>query len=141
MPRAVSDLFARSPRVAYALTAGVYIAAGLLVYLGGSALPHAARDVMGDALWAAMMASLVSATRPSASRAWRCAVALAICYAVEGSQLWHTPTLDALRATRVGHLVLGSGFDARDLVSYTAGIIVFAWIDSRARRNAAVHSR
>ena len=36
------------------------------------------------------------------------------------SQLYHTPTLDAIRATQAGQLVLGSGFDPRDLAAYVA---------------------
>jgi hypothetical protein len=43
--------------------------------------------------------------------------------AVEVSQLYHAPVVDAVRATRLGHLVLGSGFDARDLAAYAGGIV------------------
>jgi len=49
-------------------------------------------------------------------------VALAFCCAVEFSQLWHTPWLNAVRRTTAGHLVLGSGFNARDLVAYAGGV-------------------
>ena len=49
--------------------------------------------------------------------------ALALCYAVEVSQLWHTPWLDQLRAGRLGALVLGRGFLWSDLVCYTAGVL------------------
>ena len=53
--------------------------------------------------------------RSAATRlAWRAAVALAFCFAVEFSQLVHLPALDALRRTTAGHLALGSGFDPRD---------------------------
>jgi hypothetical protein len=41
---------------------------------------------------------------------------------VEVSQLWHAPALDAIRATDIGHLVLGSGFDLRDLLAYLLGV-------------------
>jgi hypothetical protein len=41
---------------------------------------------------------------------------------VEVSQLYHAPAIDALRATFVGALVLGSGFDLRDLAAYALGV-------------------
>lgn len=63
---------------------------------------------------------------PNGSASTRAAVALAVSWAVEFSQLWHAPWLEQLRATRLGPLVLGSGFDSRDLVSYAAGVVL-AW--------------
>jgi hypothetical protein len=76
----------------------------------------------------------VSAVAPTASRAQRGAVALAVCWAVECSQLYHTTSLDALRATTAGHLVLGSGFDPRDLAAYAAGILVAALLEAAVGR-------
>lgn len=60
-----------------------------------------------------------------------------ICFAVEASQLFHTPGLDAFRATTVGQLVLGSGFDSLDLASYTAGVLAAALLESAAGRSSA----
>ena len=51
---------------------------------------------------------------------------LLVSYAVECSQLLHTPFLEALRATRLGGLVLGYGFLWSDLVCYTVGALVCA---------------
>ena len=99
------------------------ICLGLLVYLGGGALPAAPRDMLGDALWAVMMVWCVSVIAPNARLVTRGAIALAVCWTVEVSQLHHTPFLDALRATLPGHLVLGSGFDPRDLAAYAVGVI------------------
>jgi hypothetical protein len=95
---------------------------GLLVHLRGSALGPATRDILGDALWAVMMTFWIGALAPAARRAVRAAAACAICVIVETSQLLHAPWLDALRATRAGHLVLGSGFDPRDLLAYVLGV-------------------
>jgi hypothetical protein len=36
----------------------------------------------------------------------------------------HTPALDAMRRTTAGHLVLGSGYDARDLAAYALGVLL-----------------
>jgi hypothetical protein len=51
---------------------------------------------------------------------------------VELSQLYHAAALDAVRATTAGHLVLGSGFDLRDLVAYGVGVGLVALLDSTA---------
>jgi hypothetical protein len=111
---------ARLPFIALALGT---IVLGLGVQWRGAALGPVARDVVGDALWAAMIAWWVGALAPRGSLGARSAAALAICVAVEASQLVHTPTLDALRATPVGHLVLGSEFDPRDLAAYALGVL------------------
>jgi Protein of unknown function (DUF2809) len=110
-------------RVVYLALAAGTIAAGLTVHLGGAALPPVLRDVMGDALWAAMVAWLIAAAAPAMPLGWRAAAALGVSYAVEFSQLYHAPALDGVRRTAIGHLVLGSGFDPRDLVSYAAGVV------------------
>lgn len=99
------------------------IVAGLAVHYRGEPLNDAARDILGDALWAMMMAWVVGALTPQSGTLTRGAIALAISFSVEFSQLVHTPALDSIRASTLGHLVLGSGFDARDLLSYTCGIV------------------
>lgn len=100
------------------------IVAGLAVHFGARGLPPSVRDIAGDALWAAMMFWWLSALLIGASRLWRGIIAFAVCALVELSQLVHTPWIDALRATTVGHLVLGSGFDPRDFVAYALGVAV-----------------
>ena len=107
------------------------IAVGLLVHFGGGvALPAAFRDILGDALWAMMMAWWISALAPRARPRTRYLAAWIVCLAVEGSQLVHTPALDAARASRLGQLVLGSGFDPRDLAAYSSGVIAAALLDA-----------
>lgn len=123
-------LFAdRKLRFAYAAVAAIAIFVGLIVHYKGALLHKNVRDSIGDALWASMIASAVSAVAARQRPLARYATALSICYAVEFSQLWHTPALDQLRATRFGPLVLGSGFDVRDLLAYAIGILLFAIID------------
>ncbi len=113
-------------RLLYAFTTGLLVVAGLTVYLRGDALSVRTRDWLGDALWAAMITSLIGVVMPRQRVVVRGAVALVICYAVEFSQRLHAPALDRVRATRIGHLVLGSDYDARDLVAYTAGVVAFS---------------
>jgi hypothetical protein len=115
------------------LTLGVMtIAIGLAVHGLGLGLGARARDIVGDALWAAMMFWWVSLIAPGAGLRIRAAVALGICFAVEASQLYHSPGIDAVRETTMGRLVLGSGFDPRDFAAYFIGVLV-ALIADRAQ--------
>lgn len=123
-----------APRLVYSVLAAGTIAVGLAVHGGVLPLGPVARDVTGDALWAMMMAWWLGAAAPRAPLLARSAVALGICLAVELSQLIHTPALDALRRTTLGHLVLGSGFDPRDLAAYSLGVAVAAVLERVARR-------
>lgn len=83
----------------------------------------AVADVTGDALWALMMYGVIGALLPQVHRAGRFFLTLGICWCVELSQLYQAPWIVAWRATRVGHLVLGSDFDPRDLVAYAGGAL------------------
>ena len=55
--------------------------------------------------------------------------AAAFALAIELSQLYHAPWLDAVRATRPGALILGFGFLWSDLACYAVGIALAALID------------
>ncbi len=67
--------------------------------------------------------------------------AVAIAFAVECSQLYHAAWIDAIRANRIGALILGSDFLWSDLVCYAVGVglavAVDALLASRARRAGA----
>jgi hypothetical protein len=119
-------LFARTRYVALAVGT---IALGLAVHGRGDALSPVVRDVLGDALWAAMVVWWIAVIAPASRLPWRGAVALALCFAVEFSQLWDLPVLDALRRTTAGHLVLGSGFDPRDFAAYAAGVLTAVFLE------------
>jgi hypothetical protein len=99
------------------------IATGLAVHFHGGRLGATARDMTGDALWAMMLTWLLGAAAPAIALRTRAIAAIALCAAVEVSQLLHFAALDALRRTTAGHLVLGSGFDVRDFASYALGIL------------------
>ena len=125
--RAVSDRI--GGRFMYVGLAAATIAVGLWVHIGASPLGADARDVLGDALWAVMIMWLVAAAAPRTPLVTRAVVALGICIAVELSQLIHTSSIDALRSTTLGHLVLGSGFDPRDLIAYAVGVAAAALLE------------
>ena len=124
----------RSPRVRYVALAVATVLVGLAVHLRVP-LGRDVRDVLGDTLWASMMFWWISAAAPRVARTGRAATALAVCWTVEFSQLVSTPALDAVRRTLPGHLVLGSGFDPRDLVAYAAGVLVAMLVDRGLRRD------
>lgn len=108
------------------------IALGLASRAYPQFLPAALGKYPGDVLWAMMIvfALGIVATR---MRTWQLALtALLICFAVEFGQLVQTPWLVALRAHPLGHLVLGSAFGWIDLIAYTAGVAVAAFIDKLA---------
>jgi hypothetical protein len=109
-------------RVRYLVLATGTIAVGLMLHVGGSFLPPVFRDILGDALWAMMIVWWMGVAAPHLPLRTRGLAALAVCVAVELSQRYHTPLLDALRRTLPGHLVLGSGYDPRDFLAYAAGV-------------------
>jgi hypothetical protein len=133
-----SWLRTRLPYLALAVTT---IGIGLAVHRSGDVLSPTLRDVIGDALWAAMVFWWTGAAMPAARGRTRAIGALLFAYAVELSQLYHAPALDALRRTALGHLVLGSDFDGRDLAAYALGIGAAALLNGAFARRAVSTSR
>ena len=113
----------------HAIAAATTIVAGLLWHLSPPLFGAASKDKGGDALWAAMMFFGISFLLASRSLLTRALIALVVCFAVEASQLYHAPWIDRIRSTLPGHLVLGSGFDWRDLVFYAIGVLTATFID------------
>ena len=75
---------------------------------------------------------------PRWSTARLAVTALACSCAIEVSQLYHAPWIDAIRDTRPGALVLGDGFLWSDLACYAAGVALGAGIEAATRRSRAV---
>jgi hypothetical protein len=117
-------------RVAFFALACGTIAVGLVIHLHGAPLGPVVQDALGDALWATMIAWWAGVLAPRTRLLVRSLAAFVICLAVEISQLYHTTALDAVRGTTLGHLVLGSGFNPRDLVAYAAGVTLAALLES-----------
>jgi len=57
--------------------------------------------------------------------------ALAFAYGVEFSQLYQADWINSLRQTTLGGLVLGFGFKWSDLVAYTLGIFLGAYLNRK----------
>ncbi len=118
-------------RVRAALIAVASIAVGLAVHRLAPASD--ARDIAGDAIWAFMMFWWITVLVPTWSANRRALSALAVSWLVEFSQLSHAAWLESARATRLGPLVLGTGFDPRDLASYALGVLAAWQLAKRAR--------
>lgn len=72
--------------------------------------------------WTLVAAWLV----PGTSTRRLAAVVLAVTCALETLQLWHPPFLDRIRATYLGHAVLGSTFSWWDYPHYVLGALLGA---------------
>ena len=126
-------------RLVYAIAVVLVIVLGLLLRSGGAPLPGAVVKYGGVALWALVVFLVLGLAALKASTARLAGIAVAIAWCVEFLQLYHSPWIDSIRSTRVGHLVLGSTFNSPDLVAYCVGIGFGAAAESmfaRVRRSA-----
>ncbi|MES2569672.1 MAG: DUF2809 domain-containing protein [Verrucomicrobiota bacterium] len=114
------------PRSRLLLAAGalLVICLGLAIrsrYLG---VPRFPSKYGGDALWALMIVIFTAFVFPRLRMGRVALISLAICCAVEFSQIYHAPWIDAIRRSRPGALILGSVFSWWDMVAYAAGVAV-----------------
>ncbi len=76
----------------------------------------------GDSLWALMVFCGIGLCFPSWSTKQIALWALAVSYADEFSQIYQAEWINTIRATTIGHLILGSAFAWFDMLAYTTGI-------------------
>ncbi|WP_309104862.1 DUF2809 domain-containing protein [Microbacterium sp.] len=110
----------RATRLLLSGLALVVIAAGLAVH---RFVAGAIGDIVGDALYACLIYLLLAIVFPGLRATRLGALAVAVCVGVELLQLTGLPALLAA-ALPPAALVLGTGFDARDLVVYALAILV-----------------
>ena len=114
----------------------------LIVVMGlatrSSALPLPRTGIVatygGDTLYAVLIFALLAFLRPAASTARLGVAAALVCLLIELSQLLDWAPLSALRAHRLGALVLGRGFVWSDLLCYLTGAALAAGADQGLRR-------
>lgn len=116
-------------RTFYAAFTVITIIAGLLVRSLSAYLYPVINLYAGDALYAVMVYFIVSFIRPRNKAVNQALIGLVICYAIEFSQLYQAPWINAVRQTLPGRLVLGSGFLYSDLLAYAIGIIAALVLD------------
>jgi Protein of unknown function (DUF2809) len=124
-------------RVACAIALMLVIAAGLGSRVFGRALPEVVATYAGDTLYATMVFVVLGILAPRWSTARLALTALALSCAIEVSQLYHAPWIDAIRRTLPGALVLGCGFLWSDLVCYAAGVALGAGAEAATRAASA----
>lgn len=130
------DAHVRARRWALIVVAGLVIAAGLVTHVAGSG-PIA--DAAGDALYAVMIYLVIAIAFPRAAFWIVGASALAVCTLIECFQLTGLPAIwsEAFWPVR---LVLGVGFDVRDLVVYAVGACATALCDVVISRRLRAHA-
>lgn len=106
------------------------IAVGLASRKFPSLFPAIVGKYPGDALWALMVFVGLACIEPRASSVRLAALAFAISCAVELSQLYQAPWLNAIRSTTLGHLALGSTFSWLDIAAYGVGVLVGLFVDA-----------
>ncbi|MES1188163.1 MAG: DUF2809 domain-containing protein [Myxococcales bacterium] len=88
---------------------------------------------VGDVLWGALFFGLAAFARPAAAplRLW--VVAAMTTELIELSQLYQAPWAQAVRATRLGGLLLGHSFSWSDTVCVVLGASAAALVDALCR--------
>ncbi|MET9513652.1 DUF2809 domain-containing protein [Streptomyces sp. NPDC002994] len=114
----------RRTRILAAVAASLTLCAGLGVrgVADGDVAKYA-----GDALYTVLLCTLVVLLAPRTRPPWAAAVALTLSWAVECAQLTGVPAELAERSI-VARLVLGSTFNAPDLLWYAVGAGLFLLI-------------
>ena len=92
-------------------------------------LPKWVNLYLGDSLWAFMIFFIFAIIFRNKNTQVIIVLSLVYCYLIEISQIYHSPWIDDIRQTTVGHLILGRGFLWSDLISYTIGILAASVID------------
>jgi hypothetical protein len=119
----------RRSRLVYAPLLVLTIGLGLASRRFAAALPDFVGAYAGDGLWAATVFWLAAMFMTRARTSDLAAGAMTTAVLVELGQLYHVPWLDAVRATRLGALLLGQGFLWSDLACYAAGVSAAALLD------------
>lgn len=116
-------------RLKYGFATALVIGTGLVWRSGLLPFPPFLTKYGGDSLWA-LVVFLWFGFVFRRSSTWRIALgALCFAWSVEFLQLYHAPWIDEIRSTRLGRLVLGTTFNAPDLIAYAIGIALGAFAE------------
>ncbi|ULT59805.1 DUF2809 domain-containing protein [Neobacillus drentensis] len=122
-------------RKTYFFSAVVVIFLGLASRKYGPYLPLFLAENAGDALWAMMVyfGFRFLLARKNVQISIFCS--LLFSFMIEFSQLYQAEWINQIRSMWLGALVLGKGFLTADLVRYTVGILIAAFLDLLLIRN------
>lgn len=130
-----NDAAAKTPRrrILLALLAAATVGLGLVVHRNTDG---ALGDITGDALYAVLIYLLAAFVAPRWRRTTVALIAFVVCLGVELLQLTSLPRDWASAFPPIG-LVLGSGFDMRDVVVYAGAACAASLIDIALTRALA----
>ena len=111
-------------RITYLMAAIAVVVIGLSSRRYSRMLPEFIASYAGDTLWALTAFLVVGMLFPSWSTLRVCITALLFAFAIELSQLYHSPWVDQIRHTMGGGFILGYGFLWSDLLCYVVGISI-----------------
>lgn len=111
-------------RITYLTAAIAVVVLGLSSRRYSRVLPDFLASYAGDTLWALTAFLGVGMLFPRWSTLRVCVTALLFAFAIELSQLYHSPWVDQIRRTMVGGFILGYGFLWSDLLCYVVGISI-----------------
>jgi hypothetical protein len=125
-------------RLIFAAAIALVIGTGLLWRSHLLPLPAFLAKYGGDALWVLMVFLGFGFVFRRSSTARIALAAVCFAWTVEFLQLYHAPWIEAIRATRLGRLVLGDTFNSPDLLAYVVGIAVgalaeYVWLNKSQR--------
>jgi hypothetical protein len=133
----------RRSRLLYFAGIFIFLYIGLLSRWHGRSIPAFFASYTGDYIAGWMAYCGMAVLFPKKSIKKLAIFSLVMAYALECSQLYHTPGLDRFRTTFIGHMMLGQGFLWSDLICDTAGIFsaaiaesLFLIITQRRKSNA-----
>lgn len=119
-------------RLAFALAAALVIPLGLASR--AAPLPWFLAQYAGDTLWALELYCVLRAVAPDLRAEYAALLCFGISVANELSQAIHTPFLDSIRATAIGHLLFGRGFVWADIPCYLVGSLLGLGLEKCATR-------
>lgn len=111
-------------RLTYLMAAIAVVVLGLSSRKYSRVLPEFLVSYAGDTLWALTAFLGVGILFPRWSTLRVCVAALLFAFAIELSQLYHSPWIDQIRRTMVGGFILGYGFLWSDHLCYVVGISI-----------------
>src|SRR5690349_14301704 len=112
--------FSRS-RLFYAGMISLVIAIGLPTRLIPEVFPAFIVDYLGDALWALAIFLLIGILLPKKPTRTIFMIALIVTWGIEFSELYQADWINAIRAYKLGGLILGYTFLPSDLLMYLCG--------------------
>jgi hypothetical protein len=124
----------RRARTAVALVLGATVVAALLSRR--HPLPRLLAEHTGDALYATAAFFLFALLRPIARTTHLALFAFLFAALIESTQLLDWPWLQAIRATRLGALLLGQGFQWADVFAYAIGATLACVVDATFLRRS-----